>query len=216
MLLRRYRIIAMAIGFLCCLPAQANNRVVVKGLFAGSAVLEVNGKAHLLKEGKSTPEGITLLRATSKFAQIEQNGEIKKLALGRDVGTVYAQSEPASVSLERQADGHFMTTGRINNRWVEFMVDTGATSVTLNSFTADLLGIDYINAEKVEVATAQGNTDAYQVILGSVAVGDVLLTNVRAFIIRGRFPQTILLGNTFLSRVNMRVENTAMTLQAKY
>ncbi len=216
MLLRRYRIIAMTMGLLLSLPAFANNRVVVKGLFAGSAVLEVNGKAHLLKEGKSTPEGVTLLRATSKFAQIEQNGEIKKLALGRDVGAVYAANEPASVNLERQADGHFITTGRINNRWVEFMVDTGATSVTLNSFTADLLGIEYANAEKVEVATAQGNTDAYQVILGSVAVGDVLLTNVRAFIIRGRFPQTILLGNTFLSRVNMRIENTAMTLQAKY
>jgi len=216
MLLRRYRIIAMTMGLLLCLPALANNRVVVKGLFAGSAVLEVNGKAHLLKEGKSTPEGVTLLRATSKFAQIEQNGEIKKLALGREVGAVYAANEPASVNLERQADGHFITTGRINNRWVEFMVDTGATSVTLNSFTADLLGIEYANAEKVEVATAQGNTDAYQVILCSVAVGDVLLTNVRAFIIRGRFPQTILLGNTFLSRVNMRIENTAMTLQAKY
>lgn len=217
MLLQRdYRIITLTLGLLLSLPAFANNRVVVKGLFAGSAVLEINGKAHLLKEGKSTPEGITLLRATSKFAQIEQGGEIKKLALGREVGTVYAQNEPASVDLERQADGHFITTGRINNRWVEFMVDTGATSVTLNSFTADLLGIDYINAETVEVATAQGNTDAYQVILGSVAVGDVLLTNVRAFIIRGRFPQTILLGNTFLSRVNMRIENTAMTLQAKY
>lgn len=216
MLLRRYRIIAMTMGLLLSLPAFANNRVVVKGLFAGSAVLEVNGKAHLLKEGKSTPEGVTLLRATSKFAQIEQNGEIKKLALGREVGAVYTANEPASVNLERQADGHFITTGRINNRWVEFMVDTGATSVTLNSFTADLLGIEYANAEKVEVATAQGNTDAYQVILGSVAVGDVLLTNVRAFIIRGRFPQTILLGNTFLSRVNMRIENTAMTLQAKY
>lgn len=216
MLLRRYRIIAMAAGLLLCLPALANNRVVVKGLFAGSAVLEVNGKAHLLKEGKSTPEGVTLLRATSKFAQIEQNGEIKKLGLGRDVGAVYTASEPPSVDLERQADGHFITTGRINNRWVEFMVDTGATSVTLNSFTADLLGIEYTSAEKVEVATAQGNTEAHEVTLSSVAVGDVLLTNVRAFIIRGRFPQTILLGNSFLSRVNMRIENTAMTLQAKY
>ena len=43
--------------------SQANtHRVTVKGLFAGSAVLEVNGKAHMLKEGASTPEGITLLR----------------------------------------------------------------------------------------------------------------------------------------------------------
>lgn len=197
--------------------SQANtHRVTVKGLFAGSAVLEVNGKAHMLKEGASTPEGITLLRATSKFAQIEQNGEIKKLGLNRQVGGSYAASEPASVSLTRQPDGHFFSSGRINNRWVEFMVDTGATSVTLNSFTADHLGIAYLDAPTVEVATAQGNTRAYQVILGSVAVGDVLLTNVSAFIIEGRFPQTILLGNTFLSRVDMRTHNSAMTLQAKY
>ena len=191
-------------------------RVLVKGLFAGSAVLEVNGKAHILKEGASTPEGITLLRATSKFAQIEQNGEIKKLGLNRQVGGTYTQSEPSSVNLTRQPDGHFISSGRINNRWVEFMVDTGATSVTLNSYTADHLGISYIEAPTLEVGTAQGKTQAYQVILASVAVGDVLLTNVSAFIIEGRFPQTILLGNTFLSRVNMRTENSAMTLQAKY
>ena len=191
-------------------------RVVVKGLFAGSAVLEVNGKAHMLKEGASTPEGITLLRATSKFAQIEQNGEIKKLGLNRQVGGTYTSSEPASVNLARQPNGHFLSSGRINNRWVEFMVDTGATSVTLNSFTAEHLGITYLEAPTVEVETAQGNTSAYQVILASVAVGDVLLTNVSAFVIEGRFPQTILLGNTFLSRVNMRTNNSAMTLQAKY
>ncbi|HEY7772572.1 MAG TPA: TIGR02281 family clan AA aspartic protease [Marinagarivorans sp.] len=216
--MRRFYLYSVMITFLFATHfASANtDRVVVKGLFAGSAVLEVNGKAHMLKEGASTPEGITLLRATSKYAQIEQQGEIKKLGLNRQVGGTYTSTEPASVELGRRPDGHFLTPGRINNRWVEFMVDTGATSVTLNSFTAELLGIAYRDAKTVQVGTAQGNTQAYQVILSSVAVGDVLLTNVSAFVIEGRFPQTILLGNTFLSRVNMRVENSAMTLQAKF
>ena len=214
---RFYFYIALVTTCFASSLATANtDRVIVKGLFAGSAVLEVNGKAHMLKEGASTPEGITLLRATSKYAQIEQQGKIKKLGLNRQVGGTYTTTEPASVELGRRPDGHFITPGRINNRWVEFMVDTGATSVTLNSFTAELLGIAYQNAPTVQVGTAQGNTQAYQVILRSVAVGDVLLSNVSAFVIEGRFPQTILLGNTFLSRVDMRVENSAMTLQAKY
>lgn len=208
-------VLAAVLGLASGAQAQ-NTRVLVKGLFSGSAVLEINGKTHLLKEGKSTPEGITLLRATSQWAQIEQGGEIKKLELNRDVGGTYAESGPASTNLARQADGHFITPGRINNRWVEFMVDTGATSVTLNSFTASHLGIEYVNAPTVEVGTAQGNTQAHQVVLSSVAVGDVLLTNVQAFVIEGRFPQTILLGNTFLSRINMRIENNTMILQAKY
>jgi aspartyl protease family protein len=218
-LLMRQLSVLFAIIWLLSNPNRVfgeQTQVIVKGLFAGSAVLEINGQTHLIKEGKSTPEGITLLRATSHFAQIEQDGQIQKLELNRAVGGTYTEPQLASVFLGRQPDGHFFSAGRINNRWVEFMIDTGATSVTLNSFIAEQLGIDYKNAPIVAIGTAQGNTQAYQVILGSVAVGDVLLTNVSAFVIEGRFPQTILLGNTFLSRVNMRIENSAMTLQAKY
>lgn len=195
------------------------HNVVVKGLFSGRAVLEVNGEAHLLKEGKSTPEGITLLRATSKYAQIEQNGKITKLGLNRQVGANYGatqQTELASVQLQRSEGGHFITPGRINNRWVEFMVDTGATNITLNSFTATQLGIEFQTQPVVQVETANGHTNAHKVVLSSVAVGDVLLTNVQALVIVGRFPQTLLLGNSFLSRINMNINNTAMTLQAKF
>ena len=191
-------------------------RIVVKGLFAGRAVLEINGKSHMLKEGNTSPEGVTLLRATSKFAQVEHRGKIARLYLNRQVGATYGNNSLAEVSIPRTPNGHFVTSGRINNRWVEFMVDTGATNVTLNSFTADQLGIRYEDAPTILVETAQGNTQAYEVVLSSVAVGDLLLTNVSAFVIGGRFPQTILLGNTFLSRVNLRVESAAMILQAKY
>ncbi|WP_053979613.1 retropepsin-like aspartic protease family protein [Marinagarivorans algicola] len=201
-------------------PVLSANHIIVKGLFAGRAVLEVNGQAHLLKEGKSTPEGITLLRATSQYAQIEYNGVISKLNLTHQVGANYAalhtDDNLASVQLYSQQGGHFLTSGRINNRWVELMIDTGATRVTLNSFTATQLGINFQTAPIVDVETAKGNTQAHQVVLSSVAVGDVLLTNVQALVIIGRFPQMILLGNSYLSRVNMRIENTTMTLQAKY
>lgn len=214
-----FNILLVIAGLLLCLSQAVvanTSHIVVKGLFSGRAVLEVSGRSHMLKEGKTSPEGVTLLRATSKFAQIEYQGKIEKLYLNRQVGTIYDSGGLTEVTIPRGANGHYVVSGRINNRWVEFMVDTGATSVTLNSFIADQLGISYKDAPTVALQTAQGHTQGYQVVLSSVAVGDLLLTNVSAFIIEGRFPQTILLGNTFLSRVNLRVDNAAMVLQAKY
>lgn len=198
------------------LTALASDRIVVKGLFAGSAVLEVNGVTHLLKVGKSSPEGVTLLHATSKFAEINHNGKVQKLLLNNDVGANYSNNEPTSVSLKQREDGHYQTSGKVNNRWVELMVDTGATNVTLNSFAAEQMGINYKSGTPVQVTTAQGNIQAYEVTLESVALGDIQLRSVRAFVIEGRFPRVILLGNTFLNRLNMQVENSTMILQAKY
>ena len=199
----------------CANALMADDRILVKGLFAGSAVLEVNGTARLLKEGSTSPEGITLVQATSQFATIQQNGQTQKMALNTDVGANYGEAAIPSINLERQADGHFTTTGKVNDRWVEFMVDTGATNVTLNSFTAEQMGIDYANGTPVDVATAQGSIKAFEVVLNSVAVGDVSLSNVSAFVIKGRFPRVVLLGNTFLSRVDMQMDNATLTLQNK-
>ena len=215
----RYVLLCLSsvMSFVVSLPLLANEpRIMVKGLFSGRAVLEVNGASHLLKDGKATPEGVKLLRATSKFALVEYQGKKQKLFLNRQVGTTYDESAPSEVYIPRGQNGHFETSGRINNRWVMFMIDTGASNITMNNFFAEQLGVSYEGAPKVTLETAQGHTPAYRVVLDSVAVGDVQLSQVEAFVIEGRFPQTILLGNTFLSRVNFEVSNAAMTIQAKY
>jgi aspartyl protease family protein len=40
--------------------------IMVVGLFSGQAVLIFNKQQHLLKVGKTTPEGVTLISATSQ------------------------------------------------------------------------------------------------------------------------------------------------------
>jgi aspartyl protease family protein len=190
--------------------------VVVKALFPGRAFLMVQGAPRLLKDGQSSPDGITLVRATSQFAQIRYGGQLYSLSLNRQVGADYGQARPARTELKRDRDGHFTTPGRINNEWVEFMVDTGATAVTLNSHTASLLGIDYLNRPSVTVQTANGNTQAYPVILAAVAVGDIVVTRVDALVIDGRFPKTLLLGNSFLSRVKLAQDDNLLTLEAHF
>jgi aspartyl protease family protein len=190
--------------------------VIVKALFPGRAFLMVQGAPRLLKDGQSSPDGITLVRATSQFAQIRYGGQLYSLSLNRQVGADYGQSRPARLELKRDQDGHFTTPGRINNEWVEFMVDTGATAITLNSHTASLLGIDYLKRPSVTVQTANGNTQAYPVILAAVAVGDIVVTRVDALVIEGRFPKTLLLGNSFLSRVKLAQDDNRLTLEAHF
>ncbi|HMW48607.1 MAG TPA: retroviral-like aspartic protease family protein, partial [Cellvibrionaceae bacterium] len=67
-----------------------------------------------------------------------------------------------------------------------------------------------------DVQTAQGMSKAYPVVLNSASVGDVTLNNIEALILEGEYPTAILLGNSFLSRVDLKVEQGVMVLQSKY
>jgi len=96
------------------------------------------------------------------------------------------------------------------------MVDTGATTVAMNLPTAKALGLNYRAGEAINVNTANGVATAYIVMLDSVRVGDVEVRNVMASVSMGDFPAEILLGNSFLSRVDMRRENGLLVLEAQF
>ena len=118
--------------------------------------------------------------------------------------------------IPRGEHGHFVTAGRINNRYVEFMVDTGASSIALNSQMAEQLGINYRQGPQVLVETANGRVVAHRVMLSSVAVGDLTMSHVSAFVMEGHHPQVILLGNSYLGRVNVTMNNVELVLTSKY
>ena len=69
--------------------------------------------------------------------------------------------------------------------------------------------------KKTRVSTANGIANAYRLILPSVTVGTVTVHNVEALISMGDFPETILLGNSYLGRVVMSVERGVLVLQSK-
>ena len=194
----------------------AATEVRVKGLFKGSAVLVINGKQRLLKVGKTSPEGVRLIAADSKKAEVEVDGKRRVLSLSRQIGAAYKKAERAEVRIQSGYGGHYVTPGRINGQAVQFMVDTGATSVAMNLPTARRLGLNYRAGTEIRVNTANGIAKAYKMMLRSVTVGSVKVDNVEATVTMGDFPTTILLGNSYLSRVDLNRDNGVLILTSKY
>lgn len=209
------RVLICSAALLLVFAAQAAIDVRVKGLFGGSAVLTIDGKQRLLKAGKTSPEGVLLVEADSKGALIEVDGERRYLTLSKRIGATYQKSESAEVRIASGYGGHYVTPARINNRPVEVMVDTGATSVAMNINTAKKLGINYRAGKAATVSTANGTAESFNVMLDNVTVGSVRVNHVSATIIIGDSPTVILLGNSYLSRVKMWRDEGVLVLQSK-
>ena len=191
-------------------------KIVVVGLFSGQAVVEINQKQHLLKVGKTSPEGVTLISATSQSAVLEVNGEQKKYLLGSHIGTNFTPPPEQPVVSLWPTNGMYLTPGTVNGYSVDFLVDTGASSIALNAATAKRLSIDYIKSRPVAVKTASGISKAYPVKLDIVQVGDIKLHNVEAMVLDGAEPSRALLGMTFLGQLDMQRSGERMDLKKKF
>ncbi|HQD84275.1 MAG TPA: retropepsin-like aspartic protease [Quisquiliibacterium sp.] len=119
------------------------------------------------------------------------------------------------VVLEAGHGGHFVSAGQINGKHVEFIVDTGASVVSLGQSDAARVGIKLDPARRVRMNTANGQVAAFQVQLASVKLGDVTLYDVPAVVLPGSMPY-VLLGNSFLSRFQLRRDNSTLTLEKRY
>jgi aspartyl protease family protein len=107
-----------------------------------------------------------------------------------------------------------MASGAINGRNVRFMVDTGATTVALGAAEADRIGLDYRNGQRARMQTAGGTVTGHVLTLSAVTVGDVTIANVQAVVMPAPMP-FVLLGNSFLSRFQMRRDNDVMRLDLR-
>lgn len=190
--------------------------VEVKGLFEGGAIVQVNGKSRMLRAGERSPEGVLLVGADMKSATLEIDGEKQTLGISRRISTRFNQAAKDTVRIQSGRGGHYFTPGRINGHAVDFMVDTGATAVAMNLPTAQRLGLNYRAGERVSISTASGVEAAYSVMLDSVRVGAIEVGNVEAIVSMGDFPSEILLGNSYLNKVDMRRESGVLVLEAQF
>ncbi len=212
--MKRFLLLSVFCGLLFSAAAWSQS-VSLQGLFKGGAIFTINGKQRLLRVGKTSPEGITLVAADDASATIELNGQQQRLTMSSSVSSGYSAAEKSVARIQSGPGGHYSTPGRINNKPVNFLVDTGATTVAMNLPTAQYLGINYRRGREIKVSTANGIASAYLVMLDSVTVGTVTVNNVEATVSVGDFPQEILLGNSYLSRVEMRQESGVLVLESQ-
>jgi aspartyl protease family protein len=190
-------------------------QIDVVGLFKDAAILEVNGERRVLKEGERSKEGIVLISADSKAAVIELEGRRIDLTLTSQIGTQFKPPKHTIVTIGTDELGQYRTVGSINGRPVSFLVDTGANIIALNSVHARSLGLNYEQGRRTRATTAGGMVDSWTVTLDSVQVGDIRVRNVRAAVLRGDFPQEILLGMSFLSNVEINESAGVLILKGK-
>ena len=126
-----------------------------------------------------------------------------------------AASDGRTLNIPRDARGHFETEGRINGQPIDFMVDTGASTIALNETSAASFGLrpspgDY----KVSVSTANGTVKAARTQIAMVDIGGLVVRDVDALVLPDDALSENLLGLSFLSRLKrFEYANGTMVLE---
>ncbi len=121
---------------------------------------------------------------------------------------------PGSTILQADGRGHFTGTFRINGKTVSGLVDTGASLVAINESTARKLGFGVNGLDfRYAVNTANGKTDAAQVVLDRIEIGNVRVRDVEAFVLRDKALGGTLVGMSFLKKLkSYQVKGDSLTL----
>jgi aspartyl protease family protein len=196
--------------------AQGSSRSIsFTGSMGDRALLVIDGTPRTLAPGMSW-QGVKLLSLSDGEARIEVDGKPAALRIGAPVSVSRGgpSTTGTTIVLNAVSGGHFVTSGSINGRAVSFLVDTGATTVAMSQGDAQRIGLDLRQARRSFAQTANGVTPVYLVNLTSVRIGEVEIYNVEATVMPAPMSH-VLLGNSFLTRFQMKRINDVMTLEKR-
>lgn len=192
--------------------------VALTGMLGSKALLIVDGgEPRSLAVGESY-RGVKVISTQGDSAIVEIGTQRQTLRIGDSPTSVGSQGGGANgskVVLTAGGGGHFLTLGQINGHTTQFVVDTGATFVSMSEQDAMLAKINYRNGQRISMSTANGVVPGWRVKLNTVRVGDVTVYDVDAVVTTGGMP-FVLLGNSFLSRFQMTRTNDQMVLEKRY
>jgi aspartyl protease family protein len=147
-----------------------------------------------------------LFLATRFFGEWEQRQENPNTHVTSEHGDGYVE-----VQLASNRQGHFVMTGQINARPVQFMLDTGATDVAIPDDVAQALGL--VQGERVQVSTANGRADAFRTTLKRLQIGDIVLNDVRAMVVPGLDGDQVLLGMSAMKQLEFTQRGGTLLLR---
>ncbi|NOZ54049.1 MAG: TIGR02281 family clan AA aspartic protease [Gammaproteobacteria bacterium] len=131
--------------------------------------------------------------------------------MNQRVESVVGADGVREIALLRNRNGHYVTSGAINSYPVVFMIDTGASDISIPYRVADKIGLKR-GAQKI-YRTANGPALNYSTQLAKVGIGDIELENVRASINPNVEGTDILLGMTFLKHLEFSQRGDTLTLR---
>lgn len=191
--------------------------VSMSGSFGDKALLMIDGAPRTLAIG-STVNGVRLVSLSGAEAVVEVKGKRLALVMGGaqvNLGGAPSAGNGSQIVVTADGAGHFFTSGTINGQSVRFLVDTGATNISLSQAEADRLGLDYRHGARGYSVTANGPVPVYRTSISTVRIGDVQVYNVDATVVPAQMSH-VLLGNSFLTRFQMKRENDKLTLDKRF
>ena len=119
--------------------------------------------------------------------------------------------EVREVVLKQNRYGHYHTTGYINGSEVEFLLDTGATDISVPEHLASRFGLERLY--EMEMSTANGIAKGYGTKIQSARIGNIELTDLNANINPNVDDNTVLLGMSFLKRIEFTQRGDTLILK---
>lgn len=212
--MRRVAVLLTVLG--AASGAWAQSVTLSGSLGVSKALLVIDGEPHTVAVGASV-KGVMLKRVGDGEAEVSVGGRSALLRLGAParLGDGPGPSNvPKEIVISAGPGGHFTSAGTINGKTVQFMVDTGATSIAMSQSEANRIGLDWQRGRRALTQTAGGVVPIHAINLTSVQVGGIEVVNVDAVIVPAEMPM-VLLGNSFLSRFSMRRDNDVMRLEKR-
>lgn len=123
------------------------------------------------------------------------------------------RSSAGTIVIPRGQQGHFFVGGDVAGQHLNFIVDTGATTVAISRNDAKSVGVDVDHLLfDHQSQTASGTVAVAETTLPRLRIGDIQLLDVRAVVID--VPDGMaLLGQSFLDRIDkVSIEGDKMTL----
>jgi len=191
--------------------------VALSGILGSKALLVVDGGTPRALAAGDEHKGVKVVSVGREDAVVLVGGDRRTLRLGEapvSVGGGRAGGGGRRVVLIADSRGHFIDSGTINGQAMQYMVDTGASTVAIGRSDADRMGIDYKSGQPVRMSTANGVAQGWRLRLDSVRVGDVEVHGIEAVITSQPMP-FVLLGNSFLSEFRMTRTGDQMVLERR-
>ncbi len=186
-------------------------------MLGNKALLVVDGAAPKAVAAGESHMGVKVISVTGQQAVLEIKGLRGPIHLGEapvSLGAKLGSINGNKIVLPLGSGGHFFTQATIYGKTMQFMVDTGATTVALGMSDAQRLGIDYAKGRPVQMSTANGIAKGWLVKLSSIRIGDVEVYEVDAVV--GPNMPVGLLGNSFLNRFSMNRSSDQMVLERRF
>lgn len=238
--MKRITITAAFLLFLCLSISAIADTVRVLAISKGRALVDINNYSQMTMTPGSEIDGIRLLNLKGTVANFSIHGDLHKISVGQmtivSSSTFTTPRDPESngivirkgnsarkireISIAANRSGSYYINGTINNVPVRFHIDTGATTIAMSRAKGTEIGLLFEKGIPVIAATASGKIPAFAGSCQRVTVGEIELANVICSVSEklddGILNHEVLLGMSFLRRINMRQENGILTLSQVY